>query len=98
MALSANGDTALIGGADPYDFGLGAAWIFVRSSEAWVQQGEPLKGTQENDYSGFGFSAALSSNGDTALIGGPSPGENEEHGAGWVFVRNGETWLQQGPS
>ena len=96
VALSANGDTALIGGKKDHSF-LGAAWVFTRSGSTWTQQGEKLTGSEEEaSPSGvyFGFSVALSSDGNTALIGGP---ENEgEIGAAWVFTRSGEKWAQQG--
>ena len=64
MALSADGDTALIGGpaADEED---GAAWVFTRSGSTWTQQ-QKLTGAEH-----FGFSVALSGDGDTALVGGP---------------------------
>jgi hypothetical protein len=99
VALSADGNTALIGG--PQDMGsgtvndIGAAWVFVRSGGVWSQQGSRLL---PNDRSGsssdFGTSVALSANGDTALIGGDF--DNGFDGAAWVFTRNGSTWAQQG--
>ena len=39
-------------------------------------------------------SVALSSHGNTALIGGP--GDDTGIGAAWVFLRPGKTWTQQG--
>ncbi len=94
VALSADGDTALIGG--PYeDSFVGAAWVFTRSGSSWSQQGPKLTGTGETgiDNSFFGMSAAISADGNTALIGGPL--DNEGHGAAWVFTRSGSTWSQQ---
>ena len=41
MALSADGDTALIGGNGDH-FYAGAAWIFARSATSWTQQGRGL--------------------------------------------------------
>ena len=97
VALSADGDTALIGG--PLNGGSGdhrgAAWVFTRSGETWTQQGEKLTGSEEiGNGSFFGWSVALSANGNTALIGGEA--DNEGRGAAWVFTRSGETWTQQG--
>ena len=93
VALSGDGDTALIGGpAD--DGGKGAAWVFTRSGSTWTQQGEKLTGTGESGEGRFGDSVALSGDGDTALIGGPH--DNERQGAAWVFTRSGSTWSQQG--
>ena len=93
VALSSDGSTALIGA--PFDNGLvGAAWVFTRSGETWTQQGEKLKGSGESGDSWFGSSVALSSDGNTAVIGGT--GDNGLVGAAWVFTRSGETWTQQG--
>jgi hypothetical protein len=91
-ALSADGNTALIGGAG--DNGLGAAWVFTRSGSTWTEQGEKLTGTGEGGEGRFGTGAALSSDGNTALIGGP--GDNGLVGAAWVFTRTGAVWTQQG--
>ena len=40
MALSADGDTALVGGWG--DNEIGAAWVFTRSGTTWTQQGSKL--------------------------------------------------------
>ena len=93
VALSSDGSTALIGGY-PDNHGVGAAWVFARSGEAWTQQGEKLTGGGEVGNGGFGSSVALSSDGGTALIGGYP--DNHGVGAAWVFARSGEAWTQQG--
>ena len=95
VALSEDGNTALIGGGEDHN-GRGAAWVFTRSGETWTQQGKKLTGVGETGPFGsdFGFSVALSSDGDTAVIGGWS--DNDFAGAAWVFTRTGETWTQQG--
>jgi len=93
VALASEGNTALIGGSQ--DNGeIGAAWVFTRSGSTWTQQGEKLTGSGESEAGEFGTSAALSSDGNTALIGGPS--DNANVGAAWVFTRSGSTWTQQG--
>jgi hypothetical protein len=95
VALSADGNTALIGG--PFDGeGVGAAWVFTRSGSTWTQQGEKLtaKSGEEAGTALFGAAVALSADGNTALIGGPFDGEGV--GAAWVFTRSGSTWTQQG--
>ncbi len=94
VALSANGNTALIGG--PGDNSLvGAAWVFTRSGSTWTQQGSKLLASDESGEGGFGDSVALSTNGNTALIGGP--GDSSLVGAAWAFTRSGSSWSQQGP-
>jgi len=93
VALSADGNTALVGGPGE-NAGVGAAWVFTRSGSTWTQQGEKLTGAAEIGAARFGASVALSSDGNTALVGGP--GENAGVGAAWAFTRSGSTWTQQG--
>jgi PKD repeat protein len=96
VALSADGDTALIGAPDDYD-DTGAAWVFTRSGTAWTQEGPKLVATDESkqEESQFGSSVALSADGDTALIGGPQ--DNDRQGAVWVFTRSDSAWTQKEP-
>jgi hypothetical protein len=93
VALSADGDTALIGGWND-DSSKGAAWVFTRSGSTWAQQGGKLIGAGETGAGRFGVSVALSADGDTALIGGLD--DNGTMGAAWVFMRSASTWTQQG--
>ena len=93
VALSADGNTALIGG-DRDNGEVGAAWVFTRSGSTWTQQGAKLTGSGEIGAGAFGDSVALSADGNTALIGGYR--DNEGVGAAWVFTRSGSTWTQQG--
>jgi hypothetical protein len=82
VALSADGETALIGGMKE-EGEIGAAWVFARAGGMWVQQGAKLAGGEEVGRGQFGFSVALSSDGETALIGGL--GDDGKTGAAWVF-------------
>jgi phosphodiesterase/alkaline phosphatase D-like protein len=84
VALSSDGNTALLGG--PADStSTGAAWVFTRSeAAAWSQQGGKLTGGEEEGEGRFGSSVALSSDGNTVLIGGPADSANV--GAAWAFV------------
>jgi hypothetical protein len=93
VALSSSGNTALIGGAFD-NTRIGAAWVFTRSGSKWTQQGKKLTGTGESGKGQFGYSVALSSEGNTALIGGID--DNGNVGAVWVFTLTGKTWAQQG--
>jgi hypothetical protein len=93
VALSADGTTAIVGGL--VDNGLtGAAWVFTRRGENWTQQGSKLVGTDAVGQAGQGFSVALSTDGATAIVGGPY--DNSNTGAVWIFSRNGTVWTQQG--
>ena len=90
VALSADGNTALIAG--PYENGfVGATWVFARSGSTWTQ-GAELVGSGYTGYPDEGSSVALSADGNTALIGGM--GDNGFVGAAWVFARSGSTWTQ----
>ncbi len=93
VALSADGNTALIGAPSDNE-AYGAAWVFTRSGTTWTQQGEKLTGGGEVGEGYFGKNVALSGDGTTALIGGYN--DNEHKGAAWVFTRSGTTWTQQG--
>lgn len=88
VALSGDGNTAIIGGPDDDD-GVGAAWIFTRGGGVWTQQGPKLVGSR--DSYGQGFSVALSSDGNTAIIGAPFTSAAGT-GAAWVFHRFGKRW------
>jgi antibiotic biosynthesis monooxygenase (ABM) superfamily enzyme len=93
VALSADGNTAIVGGIVDNKL-TGAAWVFTRSNDVWTQQGSKLVGVSVVGQAGQGVSVALSADGDTALVGGPY--DNSRTGAAWVFTRSGGAWTQQG--
>ena len=93
VALSADGNTAIVGGFDD-NFSAGAAWVFTRSGTAWSQQGNKLVGMGAAGVASQGISVSLSSDGNTAIVGGFD--DNFSAGAAWVFTRSGTTWGQQG--
>ena len=93
VALSADGNTAIVGG--PFDDSqAGAAWVFTRSGGVWTQQGNKLVGTGASGAAAQGASVALSADGNTAIVGGPF--DNSQAGAAWVFTRSGGAWTPQG--
>jgi hypothetical protein len=99
VALSADGNTAIVGGPNdnPVTVGAaGAAWVFTRSNGVWTQQGSKLVGAGANVQADFGYSVALSADGNTAIVGGPGDGGNAFTGAAWIFTRNNGAWTQQG--
>jgi hypothetical protein len=80
--LSADGNTAVVGGA--LDAGaVGAAWVFTRTGSTWSQQGAKRTGSGERGTGWFGASAALSGDATIAVIGGFH--DNNGEGAVWVF-------------
>jgi hypothetical protein len=85
VALSANGTIALVGASQ--DAGaIGAAWIYERTGGVWKAH-QKLRAPVPRAGSDFGSSVALSANGNTAVIAGPTT-----VGAVWIFVRKGSTW------
>jgi hypothetical protein len=100
VALSSDGNTALIG-APANNHGVGSASVFIRKGTTWVNQHTLLAPTSGADKeigaAAFGSSVALSSDGNTALVGAPgdNPGKaafGTAVGAAWVFIRKGTTW------
>jgi len=97
VALSADGNTALVGGHID-NSARGAAWVFKRSGSVWSQEAK-LAPTDEVGNGEFGSSVALSADGTTALVGGRS--DDGGKGAAWVFVRDPRLtrflpWRRQG--
>lgn len=105
-AFLENSDSAGINGPQNDDGALtGAAYVFVRDGDSWVQQAF-LKAASPDNADNFGFSCDI--DGDTIVIGSRSEdssaaGVNGDQldnglfnsGAAYVFVRNGTTWTQQ---
>ncbi len=92
-AISGDGTTAIVGG--PYDDSdAGAAWLYTRNGGVWSQVGSKLVGTGAVGDAEQGWSAAISADGTTAIVGGPF--DDSDAGAAWVFTLNGGVWSQQG--
>ena len=78
--------------------------MFARSVGIWRQQGRKLVGSGAAGGGHQGTSVAVSSDGNTAIIGGPSDNPWDRSvpfglgpaGAAWVFTRNGGVWTQEG--
>jgi hypothetical protein len=90
VALSKDGDTAIVGAPGDY-FTRGEARIFTRRGGRWSEQAALY--TPDGRLSFQGRSVDLSKDGNIAILGG----YNDEAGVGaaWVFVRSGRTWNQQ---
>jgi hypothetical protein len=98
VALSRDGNTALIGDPDLNDIGLrsGAAYVYVRAGETWALQ-QKLVTSDLASEDRLGQSVALSDDGNVALVGAPekdAPGLPGE-GAAYVFKRSGAAWSQR---
>lgn len=121
IALAADGNTLAIGawresssavgvgGAQDNDLamGSGAVYVFVRSDGTWAQQAY-IKASNAEASDHFGYSVALSADGNTLAIGAFGESSNAvglggdqtnnlstNSGAAYVFVRSGNDWTQQ---
>src|ERR1035437_3089243 len=92
VSISSDGNTAIVGGSD--DNNIGAAWVYIRTSGIWSQQGSKLVGSGSIGNPSQGWSVSISSDGNTALVGGH--GDSNGVGATWVFTRTAGVWSQQG--
>jgi hypothetical protein len=93
VSISLDGNTALVGGPND-STGEGAAWVLTRVSGVWSQQGNKLTARGAVGYAAQAHSVSLSSDGNTAVIGGPS--DSSGTGAAWIFTRTFSSWNQQG--
>jgi hypothetical protein len=99
-AMSTDGSTAVVGqlGDSTFTDVPGVAHVLTFDGSNWVQQAELTAGDPSYDML-FGNAVAVSADGNTVIVG--DPGEcgyglnNCEHGAVYVFVRDGSTWTQQ---
>ena len=95
-AVSLDGDTTVIGSDadDDGGSGSGSAYVFTRSAGIWTQQ---QKLTASDAAAGDNFGASVSLDGTTVMIGARNddlPGKTNA-GSAYVFIRNGNTWIQQ---
>jgi hypothetical protein len=98
VSLSEDGDIALVG-LPNYDCGplqrdCGAAFLFVRSGEAWGLRQE-IRAADAAESNRFGDSVSLSGDGSVALVGAPWRSCAQELcGAVYVFSQTGSLWHQ----
>jgi hypothetical protein len=93
VSLSADGNTALIGGYGDDD-SQGAIWVYTRAGGIWSQQGNKLVGSNHIGAAVQGISVSISADGNTAIAGGY--GDNGNRGAAWIYTRANNVWTQQG--
>ena len=110
-AMSEDSNTSGINGdqADNSASSAGAVYVFTRTGNAWAQQAYIKADTPAMYTNGdlFGFSVALSANGNTLAVGdydeggssrtinGPIDNMRGGSGAVYVFTRAGATWSRQ---
>jgi trimeric autotransporter adhesin len=101
VAISADGTTALIGAVGVND-GAGVDDVFQVASEAsWASSSSPtsiLSNAGGASGDAFGYSAALSADGTTAVVGASSDNVHSNAGAAYVFHVAGEgSWAAASP-
>ncbi|MBK8170384.1 MAG: hypothetical protein IPK60_08550 [Sandaracinaceae bacterium] len=121
LALSSDGNTLAVGAyrersnatgidgdqADNSADNAGAAYLFTRAGSVWSQQAY-VKASNTGMDDSFGYSVALSSDGDTLAVGayqeasnatriGGNQVDNSAVGSGavYVFSRTGSVWMQK---
>ena len=98
VSISSDGDTAIVGSymEDTGVANAGSAYIFTRSGTTWSQQAK-IQASDQASSDNFGDQVAISSDGDTAIVGTyfqEDAGETNT-GAAYIFTRSGTTWSQQ---
>jgi len=68
--------------------------LLSTASGQFLQQGGKLVGSGVSGSAEQGFSVCISSDGNTAIVGGPY--DNHNVGAAWIYTRSGGVWTQQG--
>jgi hypothetical protein len=90
-AAAIDGDTMVIG-AWGWTAQTGAAYVFVRDGDGWVEQ---TRLTAPDGRTGDAFGEYVAVDGDTVLVGASladGEGTNFEQGAAYVFTRSGTSW------
>jgi hypothetical protein len=90
VAISSDGSTILVGA--PYNGGRGSAYVYA--ALPYIGYGLQAKLTAPDGAYGdlFGYTLALSGNGNTALVSAQY--HNNQSGAAYVFLRNSGAWSQ----
>lgn len=91
VAISADGNTA-VAGAPSDNNQHGAAWIYVRDGNQWIQQAK-LVGTGNIGPAQQGRAVSISADGNTVIVGGYFDAGGV--GAAWIFTRKNNVWTQE---
>ena len=99
VAISSDGNTAIVGAYKEYANFItraGSAYIFTRSGTTWTQQAK-ISASDKGVASNFGINVAISSDGNTAIVGAYRDWADatDRAGSAYIFTRSGTTWTQQ---
>jgi len=94
-SLSIEEDTAVVGalGADGIVGSSGAAYVFVRQGDTWIEHSKLSPGDGDP---GDTFGTSVSISGDYIAVGSPrNEGEDADSGAAYLFVRTDDQWIER---
>ena len=92
-SVAISGSTAIVG-APLHNARVGAAYVFVRSGTAWIEQ-QKLTASDGAIHADFGLRVAI--DGERVIVGAPGAniGMARDQGAAYIFVRSGTVWNQE---
>jgi hypothetical protein len=88
-SVSLSGDYAIVG-AIGGEYGKGAAYLFKRDGESWIQQ---VKLFASDGYYLDNFGRSVSISGDYVIVG--AEGYDNSKGSTYIFKRDVASWVQQ---
>lgn len=93
-SVSVSGDYLIVGAYSESNLNVGAAYIFKRSGNSWVEQAK-ITADDGANFDQFGWSVSIS--GDYVIVGAyrDNVGSNNDQGSAYVFVRSDTVWTQQ---
>jgi hypothetical protein len=88
VSISGDGNTAIVGSHWESDY-VGATYIFVRTNSSWTER-QKIQASDKQQYDEFGFSVAISGDGDTAIVGayGEDPDGTSNGGSAYIYRYN----------
>lgn len=92
--IATSGGAALVASIDAMQGDLtqqGAAFVFVRSGDTYVQQGRAMVAADRDAQRGFGFGIAIE--GDIAVVGAPFGDGGTFRGHAFAYSRRGDRWV-----
>ena len=93
VAITSNFAVVGASGEDTGGENAGAAYVYAREGETWVEQVKLTAGDANSDDR---FGVAVAIDGNTIFVGAIGDDDiKEDAGALYVFKRNGETWIEQ---
>ncbi len=97
FSVAIDGETIVVGApgvSGDESVSEGAAYVFVRSGDAWMQQAR-LAIAEPMELDGFGTSVGISD--DTVIVGAPGIDGlgGADQGSATIFIRSGDAWSEQ---